>query len=299
MRLTVQMPSVNVRTEGIDFGESFKLLGASKLSASEAFKLAKDFGDGPSRIDVNAGIGIGLPYSAFRANATVTAKIEPNAAFQSWVNGGSAGGIPPVGAKADIYGIGLTTLPEAAAGYKLPIKSDFGTFSFGARVKPTTIYYSHYVVDSTSVGGLANLDAEMGGNKYLKTSSIAADLGLLYKSSIIDGLTIGVVGNNALAPRQVKFANGVPIGDFAPRTYCAGATFQKSILTAAVDFNDVFHKFGKTQMCAGAEVRLPLTIALRVGYNSNKGMAAGIGVAGFNVSYAGKSPFVLSQMISF
>jgi hypothetical protein len=52
-------------------------------------------------------------------------------------------------------------------------------------------------------------------------------------------------------------------------------------------------------MSAGAELRLPLSIALRAGYNTSMGFSGGLGIAGFNVSYAGKSPFVLSQMISF
>ncbi|MEI6520763.1 MAG: hypothetical protein WCO98_12110 [bacterium] len=295
IRFTVQSPNLDMRTEGINFSEALKLMGSTKISASEAFKLAKDFGDGPSRLDINAGLGLGLPLSTVRANASVTAKIEPNAAFQTWVKGGSLGGLPPVGAQADIYGIGITTIPEVAVGVKLPVKMDIGTFSLGARVKPTTIYYSHYVVNSASVAGSAGLAAEMSGSNYIKKSSIGADLGLLYKSSIIDGLTIGVVGNNALAPKS----NFIGTGNFAPRTYGAGATFSKSMLTASVDFNDVFHKFGKTQMSAGAEVRLPLSIALRAGYNTNMGFSGGLGIAGFNVSYAGKSPFVLSQMISF
>jgi hypothetical protein len=301
LRLTVQQPNLDMRTEGINFSEALKLLGSAKISASDALSLAKDFGDGPSRLDVNAGLGIGLPLSAVRADATVTAKIVPDAAFQNWVKGGSIG-LPPLGAKADVYGIGITTIPEVAIGFKLPFKSDYGTFSLGTRIKPTTIYYSHYIVNAASItAGSAALAGEMTGN-YMKKSSLSADVGLLYKSSIISGLTIGAVGNNAFAPKSITFGPGAPpeaTRDFAPRTISAGATYQKSILTASVDFNDVFHKFGKTQMSAGAELRLPLSIALRAGYNTSMGFSGGLGIAGFNVSYAGKSPFVLSQMISF
>jgi hypothetical protein len=299
LRLTVQQPNLDIRTDGINISEAFKLLGSSKISASDAFKLAKDFGDGPASVDVNTGIGIGLPISAVRVNASAKVTIDPNPDFQNWAKTGVVAGTP----QADIFGIGITTIPEVAIGFKLPLKSDYGTFSLGTRIKPTTIYYSHYIVDSTNIAGsAAKLAPEMSGSSYLKKSSIGADIGLLYKSSIIKGLSIGVVGNNALAAKSIKF--GVPgapakVSNISPRTYGAGATFTKSMLTASVDFNDVFHKFGKTQMSAGAELRLPLSIALRAGYNTSMGFSGGLGIAGFNVSYAGKSPFVLSQMISF
>ena len=301
MRFSIHTPNVDMRTQGIDLGESLSLLGSSKISAGDAFKLAKDFGDGPARVDVNAGLGFGLPYSTIRGGTSITVQLEPNDEFQCWAKTGVWN--VNNNAKADIYGIGITSIPEVAAGFGLPIKSSHGKYSIGARIKPTNIYYSHYVVDSsTYLSGTAKLSGEMNGSSYLKKSSIGADIGLLYQSKIIDGLAIGVVSNNAIEPKGIDFGPGTPPEvnkSFAPRTYSAGATYQKSFLTAAVDFNDLFHKFGKTQMCAGAEVRLPLKIALRAGYNSNLGFSAGLGIWGFDISYSGKAPYILSQMISF
>lgn len=305
-RLAVQWPSINARTDGAGFGDALKLLGKPSLSETDAYKLALSLGTQNTRLDTSANAGLLLPKMDLQVKAAIRTDIIPNEAFKQWASSG-AEGVPSAEARADIHAGGIAILPSIGVGFRVPMNEEkTGRLAVGVRLKPTTAYYSHYVIDSAAVMANApQLAPEMGGKSYLKEGSISADLGVTYSLPNMPTARVAVVVNNLIEPKAVSFATASPDGMFskqlAPRTISAGAALSGEYVTLAADLVDLTRASGNNpQLRLGAEFRVPSTpFALRGGYSTSTGLTAGVGIGGFGIAYSKNTPIMLTQSITF
>lgn len=294
-------PSLNANADGVGFSDALKLIGDAKVDAKKALDLLTESGSNASTVDLSASGGLALPRGDLVATAAVHTEVMPNSAFSTWVKDGQSG-TPPEGAQADIYSGGLATLPSLGFGFYLPSMTSMpGRTAVGFRIKPEQVFYSHYVFDGTSPTGRPA--DEMGGKSFLKSSGLAADMGLTFIPQNAPNVHLALVVNNVLQPKAIRFA--APSERFgaskqlAPRTISVGTAWVNENLTLAADLVDLTHKVDNSSLRLGAELRLPSGIALRGGYNTLNGLTAGIGIGGFGVAYSGKTPVMISNYISF
>jgi len=304
LRFGIEWPTINTRMQGASFGDVFSLLGKPSLSPSKALDFALKLGDERTSLDATAGAGLLLPSSDIRATAALHAELDPNAAFQQWVSSGANPADLTGDARIDIYGAGVATLPSVGLGITLPNSGEGASrFSIGLRAKPVRSYYSHYIVDKDSVSGTEispQRAVEMGGKDYLKQSSFGADLGLMYSPGSMPDLHLAVVVDNAIEPKALSFSSGtVASRQLSPRTVSAGMAYVKPMVTLAADLVDLTKAHGDPQVRVGGELRLPLSLALRGGYNTVSGFTAGIGFGGLGIAYSKHTPILITEAIKF
>lgn len=306
MRFGIEMPHITTRLSGAGLGDAFDLLGSTKIGATEALDLVRELGDGPTRLDATARAGVQLPKMDLSVSAQLRTDIIPNEAFRSWVRAGARSDDVAhlADARADLYAGGMAQLPSFAVGVHLPLPQERGKLAVGVRVKPTQAYYSHYVVDAAAItGGEARPADEMGGKEYLKAHSFSADLGVLYSPPRHPDLRFAAVATNLIEPKAIEFAvptlDGMFSQQIAPRSYSVGAAFVRAQMTLAADLVDVTESYGDRQVRVGAELRLPLGIALRGGYNSASGFTGGIGLGSFGIAVSKRTPIMLSESLTF
>ena len=99
----------------------------------------------------------------------------------------------------------------------------------------------------------------------------------------------------------VQYADGDGLfkKQVAPRTISAGMAYVKNRVTLAADVVDITSAFTNTQYRLGAEMRLPLGLNLRGGFNSHTGLTAGFGVGSFGIAYSKETPIMLSEAVTF
>ncbi len=304
MRFGVQWPNIDTRVNGAaSVGDAIDLLGRSKLSAGKALELIDALGSGPTTLDASVTAGVDLPLVDLRANAAVRTVITPNSAFSDWVNGGMTGPLP-TDASADIAAAGLVTLPSVGFGTYVPGLP--GRTAVGVRLKPTQAYYTRYTFDATNLDEdgrpKATLAPEMGGKEYLKATSVGADLGVMFTPDNAPNLHLAAVVNNLIEPKAISFRDGSPFGDelqVAPRTVSVGAAWVNELVTLAVDAVDITSNFDRAHLRVGAEMRGPLGLALRGGYNTKNGFTAGLGLGSFGVAFSKRTPVMFSHAVSF
>lgn len=232
------------------------------------------------------------------------------------------------GVRADVSGAAVIA-PSIGFGFRVPTNlvssADIGDLRMGFRVKPTQIYYSHWQVtpDASQVtaadiaGGPAAIAAklrasatagsELGTRTSLSNSSVGADMGMLWQPGQIPFTTFALTVDNLLEPSfKIPNAVGVPNAGkpLLARTLNLGMAIQAPAgVTLAADLIDLTGANGAAQFRAGAEFHSKLPIlrwfTLRAGYNSATGLAGGIGIAGFGISYANRAPLVASQTLNF
>jgi hypothetical protein len=309
IRVGIEMPTVDARMEGASWVDALSLLGDPAVNLSEAWDLIKEFGTGTTRLDASAQGGVLLPKMDVRVNAALRTEIEPNADFRTWLLGGAspAALLGAGNPQADLRAAGLLTLPSLGLGVYVP-GMESGKLAVGVRVKPTRAYYSHYIVDASSYNANTGAvtpqpAAEMGGEEVLKATSLSADLGLTFQPAGIPGMTLAMVVNNMLEPKELDFNVGTPAmfsRQLAPRTVSAGMAWETKMTTVAVDLVDLTKAFNDDpELRIGGELRLPLGLALRGGYNSTYGSTVGLGLLGFGIAISEKAPLMLSQSVAF
>ncbi|HEY3376915.1 MAG TPA: hypothetical protein VGL77_05410 [Armatimonadota bacterium] len=303
-RFGVQWPSATMHMQGAGYGDAIKLIGNPSLSAADALHMAITLGENTTQLDATASAGVLLPKMDLQATAAIRTELLPNEAFKRWVHGGNQG-TPSSDARADLYAGGLATLPSVGLGVHVPLPGMQGRLAVGVRVKPSTAYYSHYIIDGNAVlAGQPLLAAEMGGNNYLSQRSFSADLGFTYTPARMPNARFAVVVNNLLEPKAIAFAAASPDGLFAkqmsPRSISAGVALVGQYSTLAADLVDIGGAYGKAQVRIGGEVRAPGNVlALRGGYNSTTGFTAGLGLGSFGIAISRQTPVMLSQSITF
>ncbi len=305
LRLGVQWPNIATRMQGAaGLSDAISLLGNPKINVTDAFDLVKELGSRPTEIDASANAGLLLPHSDLQVSATVRTFIKPDVNFADWVKDGSSGAPPAVGV-ADVSALGETTLPSVGIGMYLP-KLDAlpGKLAVGVRVKPTKAYYSHYVYNVDAGGNLnSTLAPEMGGKTYLSASSISADMGLMFTPTVLPNFHVALMVDNLIEPKAITFnapdIDGLLSQDVSPRTFSLGAAWVNNRLTLAADLVDLTGAISKAHGAVGGELRMPLGIALRGGYNSHYGFTAGFGFRGFGLAYSQRAPLMLSNAVAF
>jgi hypothetical protein len=300
VRLGVQMPTVNAGLSSLT--DAFNLLSNATIDPGQALHYALTEGEKLTNLNSSVDAGVLLPQSDLRVNAALRTQISPNDSFKQWLTSGATG-TPPADARADIYAGAITTLPSVGVGFHLPFTESVGRVAIGVRVKPTTTYYSHYVVDANALTANTALPApEMGGASYLKSTSVAADLGVLFTPRSLPNIRLGLVVNNALEPRAIKLA--APRGNalteqIAPRTISTGVAFVSDYVVLAADLVDLTRAQGNSQVRLGAELRGNTGLALRGGYNTGTGFTAGVGFGTLGIAFSQNTPVMLTQSITF
>ena len=304
MRFGIQWPSIYARMYGADLSDAISLLGDSSIDGDEAVKMARALGSTETEVSASVKAGLLLPKADLQVQATLHTHILPNESFKTWVAGGG-NGTAPEDAEADVYAGGLTYLPSVGLGVYVPMNKDFGRLAIGVRVKPTTAYYSHFIIDSEALeSGNARRAEEMGDADYLKQTSISADAGLLYRPAHMPKVRLALVVNNLIEPEEVTLDDNAPRDlynlQLLPRSINVGAAYLDTRYTLAADFVDLTGAYGDMQLRLGSEFRIPGTnVSLRGGYNSSYGFAAGIGLGGFGIAVSKKSPLLLTHSIYF
>jgi len=145
----------------------------------------------------------------------------------------------------------------------------------------------------------------MGGHEYLKSQSIAGDLGILFSPKALPHTRLAFVVNNARAPKAITLADGTT-KQLSPCSYNVGMAQQllPSVLVA-VDGVDLSHAYSdKAQLRAGVEWKTPLWLSFRAGYNSggfgtHGGTTVGLGIKNFCVAYSKTAPLTFAQEFTF
>lgn len=304
MRLGVIWPNIATRMQGpASLGDAIDLIGDSKLSLDKAVELVSEVGTGPTTLDAAMSAGLALPYSDLRVSAAMRTVVTPNTEFADWVKGGMSGSLPST-ALADVKAAGIVTLPSIGVGTYVPGLP--GRTAVGVRLKPMQAYYTRYTFDATNLDEngwpVGTLAPEMGGKDYLKETSFGADLGVMFTPDGNPNLHIAGVVNNLIEPKAIAFPTGGPFGDVlqvAPRTFSVGAAWVSELATLAVDVVDLTHKIDSTTLRLGAELRTPLGLALRGGYNTQNGFTAGLGLGDFGLAYSKDTPIMVSHTVAF
>jgi len=295
-------PSVSTGTgSATGLVDAIKLIGGAGVDAGKAWKLLRENGQQPTTVDISAQAGLALPRADLLASSTMRAEVTPNADFSNWLASGMTGDLPDT-ARADVYAGGMTALPSLGIGFHLPeFRGLPGTTSVGIRVKPTNVYYSHYIFDPADLDGTPA--PEMGGKRYLKNSSLSADAGVTFVPRGAANLHLALTVNNLIEPKAVRFsAPSERFGDekqLAPRTVSLGSAWETANFTLAADMVDITGNAGSSQLRVGGEYRLPGGIALRGGYNTQDGLTAGIGLGALGIAFSHAMPVALSSSITF
>jgi len=292
----MQWPNVTFRWQGAGMGEAIGQLASGSLDLNDAADLVKDFGSEAGRVD--AGLGFGAAFRAvdLRVQTTASVRVDPRVDLQNPANSGF-----------DVRGA-ATVAPSLGFGFRVPNgvlgRSNLGDVRVGFRVKPTQVYYSHFVVVPDGSNGWQS--QPVAGEDGLKETTLGVDFGALWQPAFVPYTTVGLTVDNLVEPSFRDPATGARL---MPRTVNLGAsiTIPGGLLIAA-DVLDITganraNPNGKAQIRAGAEFRpnLPILrlLALRGGYNSATGFAGGLSIGSFGIAYAERAPLVASQTVNF
>ena len=296
----VQWPNVSFRWRGAGIGEAVGRLATGSVSSSDVVSLFQDFGEDAGRVDAGLGLGGAFRSVDVRVQASAALNIKPRAGFdsnnvpQTWFDGQSAATVAPS------VGIGFR-VPNSLLG-----RYNLGDVRAGVRVKPTQVYYNHYLVkpDATASSGFKS-DAVAGENGQ-KDSTLGVDFGALWQPAFIPYTTVGLTVDNLVEP---SFKVPGTDSKLMPRTVNLGASMSiPGGFLLAADLLDVtnantHNDNGGRQFRAGAEFRPGLPIlkwfAVRGGYNSETGFAAGLSIGSFGIAYAKHAPLVASETFNF
>ncbi|MHB9107656.1 MAG: hypothetical protein ACYDCO_11430 [Armatimonadota bacterium] len=300
--LGIIWPSVSAGSNGAaGLLDAVKLITNAAVDSDEAWDMLKEAGEGTTTVEMSANAGLALPRADLLTSAAVHTEITPNADFSNWLKSGASGDLPAT-ARADVYAGGTTSLPSLGIGFHLPaLRSIPGKTAVGFRVKPSRMYYSHYVFDPEHPRGTPA--EEMGGKSYLASSSFSADAGIIFTPQKADKLHLALMVNNLVEPKAVRFrAPSERFGlekQLAPLTVSVGSAWEDEKITLAVDLVDITGNAGESHVRAGCEYRLPGGIAIRGGYNSRDGFTGGIGLGALGIAISKEAPVMISNSISF
>jgi len=302
MLLGIIWPSVSAGADGAaGLLDAVKLISNATVDSGKAWDMLKKAGAGTTTVEMSATAGLALPRADLLTSAALHTEITPNTDFSSWLKSGATGDLPST-ARADVYAGGTTSLPSLGIGFHLPVMRIMpGTTSVGFRVKPSRLYYSHYVFDPEHPRGTPG--EEMGGKSYLANSSFSADAGIIFSPKKADKLHLALMVNNLVEPKAVRFrAASERFGtekQLAPRTVSVGSAWEDKDITLAVDLVDITGNAGDSHIRAGCEYRLPGGIAIRGGYNSLDGFTGGIGLGNLGIALSKEAPVMITNTISF
>lgn len=302
MLLGIIWPSVSAGAGGAGgLLDAVKLISSTALDTDEAWDMLKEAGEETTTVEMSANAGLALPRADLLTSAALHVEVTPNADFSIWLKSGASGELPAT-ARADVYAGGAASLPSLGIGFHLPaMRSLPGKTAVGFRIKPSRMYYSHYVFDPEHPRGTPA--EEMGGKSYLATSSFSADAGIIYTPQKADKLRFALMVNNLIEPKAVQFrAPSERFGlekQLAPRTVSLGSAWEDQQITLAVDLVDITGNAGASHVRAGCEYRLPGGIALRGGYNSEDGFTGGIGFGNLGIAVSKEAPVMVTSTIAF
>ncbi|MHB1462203.1 MAG: hypothetical protein ACYC1M_13045 [Armatimonadota bacterium] len=102
--------------------------------------------------------------------------------------------------------------------------------------------------------------------------------------------TSDVWGNRAAVNSELK-----PM----KRSLSSGMAYERGQWLAAVDFIDMFDSAGASELRLGAEYTISKSLAIRAGYASKTGYAAGVSIWGLNMAIAEGEPITLARQFNF
>jgi hypothetical protein len=300
-RFGIEMPTISTRMAGTGYGDIYQLLGHPTLSGAKALSLVRDLANEAPKLDISASTGLLLPMADLQLSAALHAETGANSSYKAWVAGGKVGPAP-AGAQADITAGGITTLPGIGLGMPMPINPARGSLAVGVRLKPTTAYYTHYVVDTAALAaGSPALAPEMNGRTSLRQSSFSADAGLLFTPAKNQNFHAALMVQNLIEPRAINFgpSAGIANRQLAPRSISGGLALVNERITLAADLVDLTAAYGPAQLRLGGEMRLTPALALRGGYNTATGFTGGLGLGTLGIAYSQRAPVMLSNSVAF
>ena len=308
-RFGIQMPSVTAVLDGISYNELTNHVNGVSMGAGDATTLAEDLGKQNVTFGANMDVGLLLPFTDINASATMRGEIEPSNTFSQWVVGGAQtaalANLTPAQVadfnKTAVEAAGVAYAPSVAFGFHVPgSRATGGQVSVGVRVKCAEEYYSKYQITTDGTNVNATPAPEMGGQNYLKSNSVAGDLGFLYTPNRFPNTHMALVIDNALEPKAISFADGTT-KQITPCTYSIGFAQQVTRkFLVALDVVDLNHAYNtNSELRVGAEYRLLGIAALRGGYSSDTGYTVGIGFGSLGIAYSKTAPVLFSEAVTF
>lgn len=299
-------PSVGVRLDGIsvsDLRDNFGSITSGGISNDKLVSFSKTFGQRTIDVGADAQIGIYTNHLGIQLVGNGTASTVPNAALRAYNPNG--GGAPADGSQLDAYGQAYSSIN---VGYAILKHKQEGAIAYGATAKFIHGYYAHKIVAYAGGNGSVANGSEMGGADTLDQTGVGVDLGAIYASSKVPGLTYGATILNAIRP-NVKFNSQLPSdqgggivsngADFFQTSFNIGMGYMPSHgLAFAADYIDVGNKTGQSSLAMGLQMNLGAA-ALEAGYNSRTAFSLGLNIAGFNIALQGRRPLVLGSVFRF
>lgn len=305
-QINLLTPSFGARLQSISLGDLRDVVSNTNggVSQDSAVRLARLVADRNSEAGLDSGIG--LTFGNFTVDFSGAANVfgQPNDALRTYVrNGGNFQTGLTGNEKFYAYGLGGYSL-NLSTNIDLP-ETPMGDVAVGARAKFVKNYYKQYTVDSTQLqsGNSSNLTA----NRDESNTGFGLDLGAVVTSRQVNGLSLGMVVENAIKP-NTDFSEPVFNGQDVATTQTfkpydrkvnlgVGYVGQPGLIFAA----DLYDTFGgaNRELRSGVEFALGSGLAIRGGYISGRGVTYGFGWQGINVAFGKDMPVGFSTAMKF
>jgi hypothetical protein len=285
-------PGIEFRTRGTSLSrllDSRDLISDSKLGS--AIALAREFGDEPTLLSIDASAGVEASTIAIEVGRQVIAGIFPNNAFVAWATSGTIPGTPSA-AKADVSADTITYMPSIVSGWKIPQVAG-GRFYVGSRAKWLhSVHYGQTLQLSVAEGATTADIVADGAETKTEDDGFAMDLGMAYQLDGPRKTTYGFVATN--------FLHTDLSGISQERLVSLGvSTRPVSRVLVAADLVNIWKAYGEpTRLRLGAELQLSRGVALRAGYSGDD-FTCGFGLFGYDFAYSKQAPFSIAQTLAF
>lgn len=301
----------NLNTENItarQLQDTLEIGQKGAVDINDAARIIRTFGDEEKvRAVLSADIGFVASGVAVTFGGVGDFRLYPNENLRRWVRGDTD---DLSGARGDLYGVFVFSLPEVAVGTRLSISDERSDeLALGVRARFLRVFYTHYFAQENDIAGGQDSSRyrapELGNQDYLDERGVAIDFGVIYKPNRDIPLSYALVVENLIEPK-VEFAytppGGGALSSIKPikRAVHLGIAMEDQRgLTYVVDWVDVTNNTGRSELRFGAEQRIGRGLAVRAGYGSRNGWAVGAEIFGINLAVAQKFPLQVSRSITF
>ncbi len=298
--LTLQKEHINTS----EMFDVFRFDNGSATDVNKAAEYLKKFADQTrTRALLAADLGVAMHGLAVTAGLTGDMRLMCNDKLVEWAQDGRSILIP-ADAKGDVLGLAVISLPDITVGNQVNTN---GSLVVGGRLRYVHAYYTHYYADGADLYGGAKRAAELGADDYISKKALGLDAGLIYKPESAPNVSYAVVIMNLLEPdlnipASEVWGNRMAVtSELKPmkRSLSTGMAYERGKWLAAIDFIDMFDSANASEIRLGAECAVTNSLALRAGYASNTGYAAGVSLWGMNISIAEGEPITLARQFNF
>ncbi len=309
-KVTPTVGNINVSLKNISLRQLQDVYVSGNKGAFDINDIARVIRTFAEKDEVNALVsldgGLAAPGLAITGGVTGDIRLYMNRVVQDWASDRSAS---LSGAKTDAVGIVVMSAPDFTGAVRTA--SGHGELAIGGRVRVLRAFYTHYYADEAELAGsnAGKRAAEMNNSDYLSKNGVSVDFGLLYKPDPLSPWRYAVAVENLFEP-NIKFAATPrfaddrtlgPTTEIRPmkRNVSAGAAYERGKTTFALDWVDISNATGQSELRAGIDQRLGKGWAVRCGYGTRNGLAAGVDILGISISIADQFPLQLSRSITF